>query len=252
MKLYIVALRVGVLFLLLITVSQCSKQFTAVQYQYEEQRLQPNSISDTALMAIIQPYKDSLDKAMNVVLCVADTVLTKSLPESDLGNMMCDMVLKKTRDYCKCEVDLTILNNGGIRLPSLPKGEITLGKIVELMPFENQIDIMQVSGYTLDTLFNYIASKGGWQVSGASYTIKNNHAMNVLIGQKALDFNKQYNLAISDYLAQGGDNCTMLAHLPKKILPQTLRAAIVDGLKEMNARGEHLKSVIEGRVKKAD
>lgn len=252
MKLFSAILSSCIPLWLLLTTSQCSKQLTAVQYEYTEQRIHPNAISDTALTAMIQPYKDSLDRAMNVVLCISDTILTKSVPESDLGNMMCDMILNKSKVYCACEVDLTVLNNGGIRLPNLPKGEITLGKIVELMPFENQIDIMRVSGYTLDTLFNYMASKGGWQVSGASYTIKNNQAVDVYIGGQALDLRKYYSLSISDYLAQGGDNCTMLSHLPKKFLAQTLRTAIVDGLKEMNERGEHVKSVLEGRVKKAD
>jgi len=238
--------------LLLLSASSCTKHFVATEYKFEEQRLNPNSPSDEKIAAIIHPYKDSLDIEMNVLLAVSDTILTKSTPESDLGNLMCDLVLKKSRDYCNCQVDFTFLNNGGIRLPNLSKGSITLGKIIELMPFENLIDVMTVNGKTLDTLFNYMASKGGWQISGARYKIKNGKAFDIFINGEQLDLNKNYPIAVSDYLAQGGDNCTMLSYLPKTVLKKSLRDAIIDGLKEMNLRGENIKSVIDGRVQKVD
>ena len=234
--------------LLLLLCSGCTKHFIATEYQFKEVRLNPDSRSDETITQIIKPYKDSLNREMNVVLCISDTILTKAQPESDLGNLMCDLVLKKSIEYCKCPVDFTFLNNGGIRIPNLPKGNITLGKIIELMPFENLIDIMTVSGKTIDTLFNYMASKGGWQISGARYKIKDGKATDVLVQDEPLDISKSYTIAVSDYLAQGGDNCTMLAYLPKTILKKTLRDAIIDGLTEMNDHGEHITSIIDGRV----
>lgn len=234
--------------LLFFFVSSCTKHFVATEYQFKEVRLNPNSASDETITNIIKPYKDSLDKEMNVVLCISDTILTKAQPESDLGNLMCDLILKKSIDYCQCSVDFTFLNNGGIRIPNLPKGNITLGKIIELMPFENLIDIMTVNGKTLDTLFNYMAAKGGWQVSGARYKIKDGKAIEVFVQDEPLDVGKNYTIAVSDYLAQGGDNCTMLAYLPKTILLKTLRDALIDGLKEMNEHGEHVTSILDGRV----
>lgn len=242
----------GFLLFLAVAISGCSKHFVATGYRYYEQRLNANAPSDAKMISLIKPYKDTLDKEMNVVLAVSDTILTKSVPESDLGNLMCDLVLKKSMDYSGVKVDFTFLNNGGIRLPNLPKGNITLGKVIELMPFENLIDIMTVNGKTLDTLFNYMGSKGGWQISGARYKFNKDHAFDIYIQGQALDLNKQYTIAVSDYLAQGGDNCTMLSHLPKTMLKQSLRDALIDGLKEMNSRGEHVKSIIDGRVQKAD
>lgn len=243
------------LLLLLFVVSSCSKHFVASSYQFEEKKLIANSAVDSNLVRLIQLYKDSLDKEMGAVLAISDTLLTKAgNPESDLGNLMCDLILKKSADYAQGKIpagipiDFTFLNTGGIRLPNLPKGNITLGKIVELMPFENLIDIITVHGSTLDTLFNFLASKGGWPVSGARYKINNGKAVDVFIQGKPLDLNKDYTLAVSDYLAQGGDNCTVLIWLPKILLKKSLRDALIDGLKEMNARGEHVKSVIEGRV----
>ena len=239
-------------FLFLFTVTSCTKHFVATEYKFEERRLNSNSASDAGLNSIIQPYKDSLDKEMNVVLAVSDTILTKSAPESDLGNLMCNLILKKSIDYCNCKVDFTFLNTGGIRLPNLPKGNITLGRAFELMPFDNLIDIMQVKGSTLDTLFNFMASKGGQPISGARYKIKNGKSFEVFVQNEPLDLNKEYTISVSDYLAMGGDNCTMLSYLPKTILKKNLRDALIDGMKEMNEKREHITSIIDGRVQKVE
>lgn len=233
---------------LLLFLASCSHSYVATKYAYQEKNITGNADKDEKLAGIIQPYKDSLDKQMNVVLGVADDALTKTQPESDLGNFMCDLVLLKSRDYADVPVDFTFLNHGGIRLPSLPKGDITLGKLIELMPFENRIAIMQLKGTTIDTLFNFMASKGGWHISGARYKIKNNAAIDITINGQSLNPNKTYSVAVSDYLAQGGDNCYMLKGLPYTDTRKTIRDALIEGLQQMTAKGQHVKSVLDGRI----
>lgn len=235
--------------MLAVGLSSCHRNIVASSYTAKELLVKSEIDTNNTLYKIILPYKDSLDKKMNVVLCLSDTVLTKSVPESDLGNLMCDLTLIKAADYCQCKVDFTVLNNGGIRLPGLPKGKLTIGKIYELMPFENMIDIMEVDSVVVQSLMDHAAAKGGWQVSGIRYAIKNDKAVNISIRGESLRSGVQYQLAISDYLAQGGDNCTMLAPIPKKILNKTIRDAIIDGLVDMNSRGETVKSVLDQRVR---
>ncbi len=231
-------------------VAGCSKHFTATQYSFQEQQLAANTPADSAMLTQIAPYKVALEAEMGRVLCIADTMLTKASPEGDLGNLMCDLVLKKSKDYSGQNVAFTFLNSGGIRIPNLPQGNITYGKVIELMPFDNLIDIMVINGRTLDTLFNHMAAKGGWPVSGARYKIKDGKAVDVFINNQPLDVNRDYTVAVSDYLANGGDNCKMLTYVPRVILKKNIREAIIDGLEEMNARGEHVKSVLDGRVQK--
>ena len=240
---------------LFLALASCTPHYTPAQYRFTEQKITVHDSRDEKMWNEILPYKDSLDKEMNVVLAVSDTILTKSTPESDLGNFMCDLILKKSRNYFTQPVDFTIMNNGGIRLPNLPKGNITLGDITELMPFENRVVLMSVSGKTVDSLFNHMAANGGWQVSGARYAINKFPksggepvAVNISIGNEPLNLNKNYSLAISDYLAQGGDNCKMLVGIPYTDSKKTIREALVEGLKEMTIRGEHVKSILDGRV----
>lgn len=255
---YISGMRGFFLFLSVLLVASCNKQFVATGYKFDERKLIAGSAADSAMLLVIRPYKDSLDKQMGEVLAISDTILNKAgNPETDLGNLMCDLVLAQSRYYAQgkipdvSKIDFTFLNPGGIRLPNLPKGNITLGRVMELMPFENLIDIITVDGHTLDTLFNFMAAKGGWPVSGARYKISNGKAVEVYIQGQLLDVNKQYTLAVSDYLAQGGDNCKALIPYPKLMLKKSLRDALIDGMKEINTRGEHIKSIIDGRVQHA-
>lgn len=239
-----------IFFLLLL--SACTSRLVPTEYNYEEKKVHASLPSEKTIDSIVQPYKIALDKEMNVVLGYADDALVKKQPESDLGNFMCDLILKKSRDYYKGQIDFTFLNHGGIRLPSLPKGEITLGKMIELMPFENRVVILELDGATVDSLFNHMAAKGGWHVSGATYVIRNGKAENITIHNQPLQSRGVYVVAVSDYLAQGGDNCTMLKGKPYIDTKKTLRDVLIEGLKEMTARGEHIKSLLDGRVQKLE
>lgn len=239
--------RLHYLFFLLL-LSSCATQYVANQYSFTDEQVKAAADKDKSIDSIIQPYKLALDKEMNIVIGYADDALTKIQPESDLGTFMCDLVLKKTRDYTGQHIDFTFLNHGGIRLPSLPKGDITYGKMIELMPFDNRIAVMEVTGLTLDSLFNHMAAKGGWHVSGATYKIKNGKAVDVTIQGQPLQSRGVYTMAVSDYLSQGGDNCTMLQGIPYTDTKKTLRDALIEGVKEMTSRGEHIKSVLDGRV----
>jgi hypothetical protein len=44
----------------------------------------------------------------------------------------------------------------------------------------------------------------------------------------------------------------MLKSIPFTDTKKILRDALIEGLKEMNARGEHVKSIIDGRVQKVE
>ncbi|MBL0145080.1 MAG: 5'-nucleotidase C-terminal domain-containing protein [Chitinophagaceae bacterium] len=45
------------------------------------------------------------------------------------------------------------MNYGGIRLPAIPAGNITRGKIFELAPFDNIIVLQKISGKTFQAFF---------------------------------------------------------------------------------------------------
>ncbi len=203
---------------------------------------------DTLIELAIQPYRESLEKSMNEVLVVAEEDLVKAKPSSNLGNLLSDALLYMTEEYTQEKVDLAIINYGGIRVPSINKGPVTLGNVFELMPFDNLLVSVKINGATLKILLDKIAAGGGWPIAGASFIIKNNEAQQVKIQGEAINESKMYHVALSDYLANGGDNLSMLIPLQQIHSNVLLRDAFIAYFKHINSKGETLPSITEQRI----
>ena len=117
-------------------------------------------------------------------------------------------MLEKGNEYCVKnnirEADICLLNNGGLRT-TLPKGNITKGRIFELMPFENELVVLTISGEKTQGLFDFLARVNGMPLAGAEMGIDNKNPVSIIIGGEAFDPGKTYRVLTSDYLAEGGD-----------------------------------------------
>jgi hypothetical protein len=190
-----------------------------------------------------------MEQEMNQVLVISDEVLTKKMPESDLGNLLAEILLEKAALYSHRPVDLALINFGGIRISQLPKGNITRGTTFELMPFDNKIVLLELDATITQQLFNRMAGAGGVPIAGARYEIKDKAAINITIKNELLDPAKKYTVALSDYLANGGEKLDFLSTLPQIKTDSLLRDAFVSAFEERGKKGEHLKSIKDGRVK---
>jgi 2',3'-cyclic-nucleotide 2'-phosphodiesterase (5'-nucleotidase family) len=237
----------GLLLWLITGLIACKTIYTPVGVNFAQQDVKQKGI-DSAFIVMLKPYKDSLDQSMNRVIVRLDQDLEKKMPEGSLGNMIADAMLVQSEKIFGAKTDLALMNAGGIRLPSVKAGEITLGKIFELHPFDNKLVMIQLSGETLQQLLDLTASKGGWPVAGVSMVIQNKKAVNVLIQGAPLNRNASYRVALSDYVATGGDDADMLKPLKVEQKDYLIRNAIIDYLSELNMKGQsyqprHTKSV---------
>ena len=235
----------------LFLIASCSRPLIVTQAGYTERRMSDTlKAFDPHIETIVKPYRDSMDAEMKQVVAISDTILTKQMPESDLGNLLADILLDKAQQYSGRKVDVAVINFGGIRISQLPKGNITRSHVFELMPFDNMLVLLEVDGATLTKLFDRMAGAGGVPVSGASYAIRSDKTCtNIMVQGVAIDMNKKYTLAISDYLANGGDKLDMLKGIPQIQTNKLLRDAFMEGFMDMNAKGQHIKSIRDGRVK---
>lgn len=209
-------------------------------------------IVDASVKQLIEPYKQELEKEMNEVLIVSETVFEKAQPEGPLGNLVADIVLEKANERYRPDdfkyADFCLLNNGGLRV-SLPQGEITRGKIFELMPFENEIVVVTLSGEKVAELIQYIIAIGGQPVSGLQLKNFNQPNMQALIKGVSFDKNRTYKVATSDYLSSGGDKMDFFK-TPIKIetTGYKIRDAIIDYLINVQQKGNSLKPHPGGRI----
>ena len=234
--------------LVLLLLVSCKSFYVPVKAEYEGYQVSPALGRDSAMYHLTNPYRDSVDKSMNQVIGIAAISLDKKKPESTLGNFMADAMLFSSREKFKLPVDAAFINYGGIRINQLPSGKVTIGKIFELMPFDNLLIVQEVKGSILQDFLDLTAASGGWPLAGLTMQIKDKKAVNVMINGKPLDPNQTYLVANSDYVINGGDNVTMLKDLPQKNIGYLMRDAIFDYINQLKRQGKNISSKVENRV----
>lgn len=208
-----------------------------------------NKIADSTYLTYLQPYKTRLDKEMNVVIGEAAETMRGHSPESLLSNFSADVYRQVASDYMKTPVDIAIVNLGGLRTV-VPAGNITVRKVFELMPFENELVVVWLKGDKLNDLCQYFASMGGEGVSGIRMTFVGGKATDITIGGQPIDRNKIYTIATNDYLAGGNDKMLQLAMYEKRENTGIkVRNMLMDYIKNETANGRKIQSRLDGRIK---
>lgn len=202
---------------------------------------------DSSILAYYLPYKLNLDSQMRKVVAVSAIEIVKGKPEGPLNNFMAD-AMYTTGKLKNIPFDVAYTNYGGLRTP-LPKGDIPLFKVFELMPFENLITTVKFSGADMQSFFNYVAASGGDPISGARFIIKDKKALNVTINGQPLDLKKDYILLTSDYMANGGDGGEIFFKATdKKTYEIKLRDALLIYMEQHTREGKKLNPVKDGRI----
>lgn len=208
-----------------------------------------DSYADKSYSAYLEPIKTKLDAEMDVVIGQAAQTMMSHAPESLLSNLSADIYLKAASEILNEPVDIAIVNLGGIRT-QIPKGDIAVRKIFELMPFENELVVVWLRGDLLLELLQHFAEVGGQGVAGLKMTIENKQAIDISVGNKALDVTKLYSIATNDYLAGGNDKMVQLASAEKRqFLGVKIRDVLMNYIKNETKNGRMIQSELDGRIK---
>lgn len=199
---------------------------------------------------MIDPYRQQIQAEMEKVIGHCAKTLTKQKPEGTLGNWISDLIAKRAAEKLGSPVDFAVQNYGGIRIGSLPAGPISNAVVFELMPFDNQIVVIHLTGAQLQQFIDHMAASDGWPVSaGLRFDIAHKKPTNIMIGGEPLDDTRVYHFALPDYIANGGDNCFFLTDLPRDELPYMVRDAIADEVRALHAAGRQVTAELDGRIK---
>ena len=176
---------------------------------------------DPDFSAIVDEYTASVSYKMEEVIGNCPQAIRKSAPESPLYNLTGDALIWMAKEYMDVDADVSLYNSGGLR-SEISAGDLTIGNVYAVYPFDNVLSIVTLKGSDLKTMFNYVASSGGLPVSSSvKLVISNKKVKSVTVNGKSIDNNKTYTVATIDYLVEleryGFENATSRSDSPEVI-----------------------------------
>jgi 2',3'-cyclic-nucleotide 2'-phosphodiesterase (5'-nucleotidase family) len=145
------------------------------------------------------------------VLGQAGVALHRRRPESTIGDFITDAMRADVK------ADIAFQNPGGMRA-DLPAGPITRGEVYAVMPFDNTIVTIQMTGALVKlALEQALHGDRVTQVSGIRFTIDQGKpdmqriVSLTLADGTPVDPAKTYSVAVNNFMAGGGDHYDALA-----------------------------------------
>jgi 2',3'-cyclic-nucleotide 2'-phosphodiesterase (5'-nucleotidase family) len=208
-------------------------------------------VQDSMALAMIRPYKSTIDIEMNEIISFAEIDITKNQPEGLLNNFISDLLLNMCNKYYidnNMKYDVAIFNNGGLRA-GISKGLVTVGDVYKVMPFENEAVVITLDSDHFKEMVNFIITSGGIPFSGMRIVSRHQKLESLIVGGKPFEENQNYTVITSDYLAYGGDRMSFFVN-PVEIMPLSVlvRDLIIDYMREQNKLGISLHPQLDGRI----
>jgi len=209
-------------------------------------KVEQNSAVLLAADSLIGPYKQALQGAMSEAIIYNPKLLQKQQPESALGNLLADMVLEAGRaNFGK--VDMAMLNYGGIR-SALPADTLRIGHILEMLPFNNMLQLVEMDSALLTTFVSHWLEKGGTPLAGVHILASGKQLKEVRVAGELLSSRRTYRVVMPDYVANGGDGCGFLSRaLSQQTGTHLISDLVIEALKAYALQQPQLNARIDGR-----
>lgn len=228
---------------------------------------------DPTVVKMLAPYKNTVSEIKNAASgAVAEVALTNPRisdaspisvrnSETALGNLITDGMLAKAKTFNK-DTMFAMQNGGGIRT-SIKQGPITLGQIIEVLPFGNTLATMTLSGAEIKQALEHSVSQapkesGGFlHVSGLKYTYDSSKPVGVRVQTievktgdtfTNLDVGKNYLIATNAFTAKGGDGYEVFKKAYGEGRITDLGLSDWENLRDHVAQLKNVKPAIEGRI----
>jgi 2',3'-cyclic-nucleotide 2'-phosphodiesterase/3'-nucleotidase len=220
---------------------------TALLTTFADERSVP---PDAEIAAFVERANESVAPLMAKVLAESKERLERTpAGDSPLGRWVSDVTRAAVR------ADVSVQNNGGLRA-DLDAGPVTVGDVYEIMPFDNLIATVRLTGaQLLDVIEHGVGLDRPSIFSGVTLRYDSSRPRGERVVEARLSDGKPidpagtYLLAATDFLAQGGDGYTMLAK--GKDLTVTsilLRDALADDARRRAAAKQPLVAPPAGRL----
>ena len=212
--------------------------------------------ADPGIEKLLAPYAEKV-QALSLVIGTLDGNLTKTgVGAGSLGHFVTDAILSEARKKSGRRIVLAITNAGGLRKNEIAWGELRASDIFELMPFENALITLDVTGVQLKKLLE-IGTRDAQSGAKVEYRWNEQNRTEVL-NSKLLDANGNlkeidpasvYTIVTIDYLYKLNSGAYAVLQEGKNVTPLniTIRDAVTNYIKAETAAGRHIQSRVDSR-----
>lgn len=184
-------------------------------------------VEDEATVARISELAEPLEEIRTKVVAEAAAPIEGSrdvcrVQECEMGNLVADAMLDRVKSQ---GINIAIANSGGLRA-SIDAGEITMGEVLTVLPFQNTLSTFQMKGdgilAALENGVSQVEEGAGRfpQVAGMKFTWDSgaepgSRIVDVMVEMdgsfEPLDPEKVYGLVSNNYVRGGGDGYKMFS-----------------------------------------
>ena len=189
-------------------------------------RITPDLPSDPAVTAVLERY--ACDEASEVIVELTEDVTREPLAGPGTSSTLSNLVSDALRSVAGADVSL--VNRGGLRA-DLSAGPVTAADVHAVLPFDNRVVVVEATGEDLVAIARSVHSRGpdGRGVlftSGMRFIFGPSDRVQVMVGGQPADPTRRYTLALSAFIAEGGDGHEPITRLTRvRELSETSAAA---------------------------
>ena len=212
---------------------------------------------DPALNQMLVAYSPKVRELDTVIGSLKGELRKGGMGAGSLGNFVSDGMRWQAALKRGQPVDLALINAGGLRRSAISEGQLHVRDIFELLPFENALVTVDLTGEQLMRLLKMIVSsreaQSGARVVYFTKADKTNEIDSLKLrtpgGEKDIDPQATYRIVTIDYLVNRGGEMSVLLREGKNLQPLgiTLRDAVIAYVKSETAAGRTITANLDGR-----
>lgn len=215
---------------------------------------------DPAVDAVIAPYSAKVRELNAPIGKLVGGLKRGGMGGGSLGNFVADALRSRAEVVLGKPVLLAVVNSSGLRKSQIPEGDISTSDIYELLPFENALVTLDLSGEQLRRFLDVTVERRNAQAGArilyrTNKELKKSEIVSVkLVGannaETEIDPKATYTIVTIDYLVKrGGDYSVLQEGKNLKPLTLTMRDAVLDYVKAETAAGRPVKAMLDGRFR---
>ncbi|MEM9158072.1 MAG: 5'-nucleotidase C-terminal domain-containing protein [Verrucomicrobiota bacterium] len=223
---------------------------STVEVEFLHEKVDDSINPDPGMAAFLKPFREGVEAFASEVIGIAAEPLTRRRPEGGLSNLAVDSLRAVSEREFGTAIEVGVINFGGLRR-NMPEGELTMGLLTELSPFDNYLTFLEVEGELILELAKQISGGAGLAVSGMTIRFdEDGELTKALVGGEPIDLGKRYRMASIDYLVGTRDSLFKDEWIVSKIVSEdlVLKDSIVLHLSVLNERGVKIFEEGDGRV----